>query len=482
MLDRDGRDLAPLAAEQGVALLPLAGKPLVVHALEELARLGLREVMVVAAGHARQIAGALGDGERWGLRLQYFPGRGSEHPAAAAARLGAVPAAPLLVVRGDAVVCGIGRFLAAAASVDGSLVMARDRGQSVGLCLCREPAALAGVPWPFAPPPAAAGNYPAVEVEGLRYAALASLAEFHAASLEVAAGLFPGLRAPGWERRPGVLVGPGSFAKSPSLRGDTCVIGRNCRIHEGAELRGRVVVGDNCFVDRGAHLEDSVILPGTYIGENLDVRNALVSANWLLRVDRGSAAYAVADPFMLASMHTGELKRRARSLANRALGLLLLLGTAPLWPPALLLALLRHRDGGLLRSAVYRSNKAARAAGDAPARTFTAWEWTVSPPALRWLPWLAAVAAGHLNVLGACPRPAGLAEEDHWELLAGALPAGLLGPGQLELPPDAPPGERALNDLQFAHDRSLRHDLRYLAKALRALFSPRAWRGDPGHG
>ena len=66
-----------------------------------------------------------------------------------------------------------------------------------------------------------------------------------------------------------------------------------------------------------------------------------------------------------------------------------------------------------------------------PARTgFSSAEWVVSAPVLRRLPLLLAVISGHINLVGARPRPVtdGPPGSDPWEHIAGDARVGLIGP------------------------------------------------------
>ena len=131
-----------------------------------------------------------------------------------------------------------------------------------------------------------------------------------------------------------------------------------------------------------------------------------------------------------------------------------------------------------LRRRRLRSNKFCTDERQEPVRReFTSAEWAVSAPVLRCLPLLLAVISGHINLVGARPRPLtdGPSGSDPWEHMAADSRAGLLGPVQLDLPNDAPTEEGVLNEIYYAHYRSLLSDLKYLLKGARAMFSGRAW-------
>ncbi len=73
-----GERLRPLTDQRPKPLLEVGGKALIVWQLENLRRAGVTEVVVNLAWLGEQIEQLLGDGSRWGLRVQYSP----EPPAA----------------------------------------------------------------------------------------------------------------------------------------------------------------------------------------------------------------------------------------------------------------------------------------------------------------------------------------------------------------------------------------------------------------
>ncbi len=66
-----GERLRPLTDLTPKPLLPVAGKPLIVHHLERLAAVGVQDVVINHAWLGEQIASTLGEGMRWGLTIRY---------------------------------------------------------------------------------------------------------------------------------------------------------------------------------------------------------------------------------------------------------------------------------------------------------------------------------------------------------------------------------------------------------------------------
>ena len=66
-----GERLRPLTDHTPKPLLPVAGKPLIQRQIEQLAAAGVKEVVINLHHLGEQIAHFLGDGARFGVRIQY---------------------------------------------------------------------------------------------------------------------------------------------------------------------------------------------------------------------------------------------------------------------------------------------------------------------------------------------------------------------------------------------------------------------------
>lgn len=98
----EGTRMWPLAANKPKHLLPVAGKPLITHIMDAIKQNRIEEVFVVVGFRGDLIKSTLGDGNRYGLRLEYL-----EQPAwtgtasALEIAFNAVGREPFLAVYGD---------------------------------------------------------------------------------------------------------------------------------------------------------------------------------------------------------------------------------------------------------------------------------------------------------------------------------------------------------------------------------------------
>ena len=96
-----GTRLRPRFGDRPKALTPLAGRPFLAHQLEWLARHGVREVVVCAGYGADQLERELGDGQRWGVRLEYSVEQEPLGTGGALKLAQREVAGPALIVNGD---------------------------------------------------------------------------------------------------------------------------------------------------------------------------------------------------------------------------------------------------------------------------------------------------------------------------------------------------------------------------------------------
>ncbi|MFC5300039.1 N-acetylmuramate alpha-1-phosphate uridylyltransferase MurU [Azospira restricta] len=98
-----GERMRPLTDRTPKPLLVAGGKPLIVWHIERLAAAGFTELVINHAHLGEQLAAALGDGRRWGVRIAWSaePPGALETAGGIAQALPLLGDAPFLVVNGD---------------------------------------------------------------------------------------------------------------------------------------------------------------------------------------------------------------------------------------------------------------------------------------------------------------------------------------------------------------------------------------------
>jgi NDP-sugar pyrophosphorylase family protein len=310
-------ELYPLTNEFNcVAALQVGGKPLVVHTIESLAMAGLKAAKLVISPSANELRERLGDGARWGMRFDYCAAHGSESPDDVLCRLRAESDDDFLVVRGEILRTPIiEEFLARIRLVEEPTVAATIAGVSAGVRYVRN---FAGDPLELPDDPANPRtwreNVPALDFPFAAISLIESLSAFHQANLKTIAGFFPGLIVPGRRSMPGVIVGRGTRLRSQAIKGQSIFVGSQCHVAANAELMSDVVVCDNVVIDRRATLRSAVIMPNSYVGQLVEVSDAVVDGDTLIHIDTGFVTQ-VPDSFLLTNVRAYSIGTIVREIA-----------------------------------------------------------------------------------------------------------------------------------------------------------------------
>ncbi|MBP6807402.1 MAG: NDP-sugar synthase, partial [Chromatiaceae bacterium] len=441
--DRQGAELAPLTENLPLALLPVVGKEVLVHGVEDIVGAGIRDLVIVVSDHADQIEAALGDGRRWGAKFRFVLSRGGEDPVEIWQRLNLGDQEPVLVLRGDVLRApAVASFLEQAQGRPGTAVIGESLADPRGGLVLLRAGGGAGTPplsdlrWTTTGAPAQPDGAERLDLGAVDLNLLADIADYHRANRDIVAGRFHGIPLPGRTVALGLSVGRRANVSPKCLKQGVAFVGANSRVHPEAELIGEVVIGDDVVVDRGATIRDSVILSKTYVGELVEVANAVVASNLLIRVDTG-AVLRISDAFLLANLAKGGATGALGRWLDRLAGLLLLILSLPLWLVAAFLAQ-REGGGGRLLEARDMEGDRREQPGDpmSPRRTVVLLHWRTRVPVLRHLPWLLAVVRGDLRLVGVSPLTPeqSAARDEDWQFVRDAAPVGLLGPTQFQVP------------------------------------------------
>jgi hypothetical protein len=430
--DRDGAAFGPLGARIVPALLPLAGVPVLEHALEALVSAGRRSALLVVGPRAPEIERRFGKGIRWGIALEIVRREDGETTGDVLRRLEPRLDGETIVVRGDVGVhAALGEFLRKVDDARGPIVAGLLGGRPAGLWRLL-PGALKKRDFPREPGATewtADGDYAALPLtEGP--VLLADVASYYRAD-----------RA--------------SAGAAPALSDRATVDGT-------AALQGGTTVAEEAVVLSEARLSAVSVLPRTAIPPGLALENAVVSGNLVVEASTGATSL-LTDRLPAAERGAGA---STSSYSSCGLGLVALALSFPLWPVA------------AIWSAIANAGHATRPvtlSGNAPGggrATFSTFQFETAVPVLRDLPLLFAVVSGRLALSGVTPltpaEEAGLREP--WEKVRNEAPVGVLSLARLAAPASAPPEVARLVDSFWARTRTP-----LLGRALSALFSARAW-------
>ncbi len=528
----ENRSLAPLTDELAPALLPIGPQPVMAHMIELLAAQGWRRLLVSLQQQAGSIEAYFGQGERWGVHLDYIVQRDALGTAGALKWAGRMLSETILVIPADrladvnlAAALDYHRrqghaatVLVPAPVVEGPIkpqngarapsathgaIQPADVPDSLGIYIL-EPAVLDLVPL-FTPFDIHTQLIPAALKAGLPVGAfpvagywnrLATFQDFSAAQEVFMARLDGQPRLPGEHFFPHsasvrgrnvgqhIWVGRNNAIHPTARLAGPVFIGANCRIGRDVELGPHVVLGANVIIDDEATVSQSVILDNTYVGKLVKLEQRLAHADLLIDLTSGSHV-RVADAFWLSATHTSVDQSMVRRAWDQLLAVLLGLGLLPLatiWAVALWLS-----TGRVFTRRTYlrptRRADANQAAGAPPTVTVlnfacaptnrpAAWlsYWQMRLELERW-PELLRVMTGELSLVGVKPQTvaeAGQATEA-WQQTRREFEPGLTGLWYLQTDPESEFDAVLIADVYYGATRSWRQDMAILFQ------TPAAW-------
>ncbi len=323
-----------LAERHSPEMLPLVDRPVVQHVVEHLVQQGILEMDVIVSHLPEKVEALLGDGTRWGAKFHFHLVKDPCRPYGALSLTG-LPTddSSCLLIHADRLVeMSVKDFPPCDASATVLLTTA-GAGQD-------SPPVWTG--W------AVVGRNVLGAIPADADMALLETCLRAVASAEVAcrmmdartcigllegqqgmlAGGFAGLMLSGWQADPGiwmahgVVLHPTARLVPPVFLGDSCSIGKGCTVGPN------VVVSHNCVLDEHSQLTRSLIMPGSYVGQGLELDGVLVDRNCLVNVGAG-AATLVKEDFIIGTVESGKVHHLLADAFSRLLALALLLVLSP---------------------------------------------------------------------------------------------------------------------------------------------------------
>jgi NDP-sugar pyrophosphorylase family protein len=328
-------------AEPNLAcLMPLMGRPFIQHVVECLVTQGLKDFTVILCQSPEEVERLLGDGTRWGVRIGYQlvkdPSR-SYGPLKMIAD-GRVDQ-PILIVHADRLL-QIDLKEAGPAEVDPAPTL-----YCLGSGRTNDAASIwSGWGWL---PPKIDGDLPAelntdgffahfrsfhgcreVRVQDSKFMRVQSYHDLLAAHRMVLNKAFTGLRHTGTEAAENIWLSRNVSLHPSALLIGPVFIGENCRINRNVRLGPNVAVGDNCVIDAQSNVTDSVIFSGSYVGQSLELSDAIVDRNLLVNARIGSEI-TVTEDFILAGLSERRIREWCKTKISQCVAALLFLILLP---------------------------------------------------------------------------------------------------------------------------------------------------------
>ncbi|MEZ4733180.1 MAG: NDP-sugar synthase [Caldilineaceae bacterium] len=344
--------LRPLTTTMPAPMLPVVDRPVMVYAVELLARAGCRDIIVHLPEQASSLIDYFGNGARWNVNIRYLAQQNACGTANLFTCIDPSQSDTVIVLPADAIVD---------LDIEAALAFHQKTGSMVTAVLGRTepstPSPLPGATKPGAvdskqylqpvlsatakaeayahtgafllepaavdaiadlPSPCHTDLLAALQQTGMTMQSyvmdgywnlLTTFQDFQAAQNTVLASLAAGettsaqalLRHPyveAGEFQPGVWVAPNSIIH-PSVRlTPPLFIGAGCRIGRDVELGPNTILGAGVVIDDGVTIQHSTVLSHTYVGQYLHLAQRIAHCSELIDVETG-INIEITDPWLL---------------------------------------------------------------------------------------------------------------------------------------------------------------------------------------
>lgn len=475
------------------ALLPLVDRPFLQHIVEILVEQGIRHFDFVLSHLPEQIEHLLGNGTRWGSAFRYHLTRHVLHPYAFHTILGTHSTPPLLIGHADTLpplhaVCDMPQH-----------------GSHTPTLFAWQPALPHNAPLEWSgwgwlapsqlsllPDPCDFGGFTEyvmalAQRDGkviktdtpLRMQSYADIIDSHRQALTKAVS---GLLLSGREVEEGIWLSQNVSLHPTAHLTPPLYIGPNCSIGAHTRLGPHAVVGNDCILDNGSHLAHTVIFPGSYVGENLDLTNVIVDQSTLIDPE-SNATVPVTDTSLLASISIPPMRRWLTQSTARLLALCLLLGCAPLLLLTMLWLKLTRQGPVCFGIDAVRLPTTTL---DVTWNTFRLWHFVSVPQdedatmlscctlrhfVLIFLPSLVSIVRGRLHFVGVPPRTVAAVKAlpPYWQQLYVQSKLGVISEAEVYYGSHATADEQYLAEAFYSVHPGFGHDLRLFLRYLGRL-------------
>jgi hypothetical protein len=414
----DRPTLACLAEPAPLAVAPLLGKSLIEYWLEALVARGVTHVIVLASDRPHQVRAVVGDGSRWGIRIELMTQTRELDVKEARKRFQTADDTDWI-------------------STDDVVLLDHLPGKTDSL--------LDGYAEWFA---------------GLLAFMPHAVTPARIGAREVQSGIWIGMHA---------QIEPTAQLHAP------CWIGESTRVGAGAVIGPAAILDDRVVAEAGARVTKSVINPETFVGEHISVENSLAHGSTLINWMSGSCL-RVPDAFFLSSLNDHRFSPVSASLLGRVLAALSMIVTAPVALAMMVWSLVRGEAPLVLRLGVRPQHNMRSTAF----QTFAYYELAGSSSWLHRWPQFWSIVRGDLAWVGNRPlRPTqALLLENDFERLWLAAPVGIVSLADAAGCKDEFDEETCAHASYYAVNASQRLDFLVLSRALvrAALAWPISWK------
>ncbi|GGF62911.1 NDP-sugar synthase [Alteromonas lipolytica] len=371
--------LQPLLVRRSLALLPVAGKPIIQLWLEHISLMGFTSVSIGVRDFPQALRDFVGNGSRWGLSIEVHAL--TEHMSNEDAVAHIAAAGPQLVACLNAIPTDNLSILLSHQVSEATVPFTAGTGQ-----------------YPLAyllPKASEAGQeklcIPLTAEFFKRIDSVSSLWQVNNAILH--GQTFDPLPS-GFEVEPGIFMETGIQVKPGVNMQGPVKIGQNSYLGRNVKIKNNVVIGACVIIEDGCELENTLILDNTYVGAQSNLSNVVIDGASVFSLQAGTFTW-INDPSILGWTNSAA---NSVSVLERITALALMAVFLPAMLTHAALQCLRRRP--VFKHATGFIPQGMSFTGQPRHQTLALMQFTSGNHRFNKLPWLTEVVKGNLHLVG----------------------------------------------------------------------------------
>lgn len=283
-------------------LLPVGNRPLLEYWFELCLDLGISDVWIILSDFASEVEAYASGGEQWGLNVHYGFERAGAAPLAYLKRSPDRWKSGLLHLRGPLFPSRTEQYSVEHFSIDSSGLLFDSN--DARLMIARTPEMVAkyleGASLEQKP-----------QAAGLSPEAILSIDSYFTLNQRFVKTESRRYLTPGYQATPdNSFIGANTVIPPTAKLIPPIIIGDNCRIGDLTTVGPCAILGNHVVVDHNTELDHCLVMEGSYIGRNMEIKKKVISGSHLYDVEMG-IGLDLPDPWLLSS------SRRSSQLVDR---------------------------------------------------------------------------------------------------------------------------------------------------------------------
>lgn len=331
----ENQNLCALSPKIPPPLLPILDKSILEHILDKLSSEGCRQVSIVLSESPQKIESEIGDGKKWGISIDYHLSKTAQTPLSTLIPILQGWKNPyLMLITADCLpLFSFHQWIKTQKKQNRPIHLLFPSKKWTGWGIFKRKDLLqipANTPSEDFLNACSPQSYDTLKTR--TFLSVKTLKDLQASNLKLLQTESSSLFMPSTVKmvEPGIWIGRGAVLHPTAEIRPPVYIGEQSHINPYASIGPYTVIGSECLIDAGSSIDRSLITKRSYVGQGLQIHNAIINENRLIDLTHNTHM-SLQDPTLLAKLETPSFQQFLLKLIGRTAALSLILLFSPIY-------------------------------------------------------------------------------------------------------------------------------------------------------